>query len=129
MVVLSVFTITSCTENWKDHYDTYPETVDENVWDAMQSDPEISVFVQILKDLKYDTLFIANLPYTLFVPTNEAISQYGIERLGKQSIIDYHISSHFIQSGSIVGKRRIQTMTKKFALFEKSETHKHHVVK
>ena len=119
LIVLTLFLVASCSNFWDEHFDIYPETVDKNVWDAMQSDPEISEFVQILKDFKYDTLFLSDNSYTLFVPTNSALTQYKTGNSINQSLIDYHISSHFIQSGNIVGKRHIQTLAKKFAMFEK----------
>lgn len=112
----------SCTKEWDDHYNEYPEAVDQNVWEAMTNDPEISEFIQILKELEYDTLFLSDISYTLFVPTNDALSQYENVNEIDTSLINYHISSHFIQSGNITGKRQIQTLTKKFALFEKYGT-------
>jgi uncharacterized surface protein with fasciclin (FAS1) repeats len=117
---LALLFVTSCSKNWEDHFDIYPETVNKNVWDVMQNDPEISKFVQILKDLKYDTLFLSDIPYTLFVPTNNAVDQYKTQNTIDQLLVDYHISSHFIQSEHVVGKRYIQTLGEKFALFEKN---------
>ena len=119
LIGLTLLFVTSCSKTWEDHYNIYPDTVDMNVWDAMQSDPEISKFVQILKDLKYDTLFLSDNPYTLFAPTNEAIDQYENDNSFDHLLIDYHIAFVFIQSGNIVGKREIQTLGEKFALFER----------
>lgn len=122
-ILVAVFV--SCTQEWDKHYTDYPETVNQNIWDAMANEPEISDFYNILKGLNYDTLFISDIPYTVFMPTNEAVSQYKIEHsidsIGKE-LINYHISSHFIQSGNIDGVRQIQTFTKKFALFERLGT-------
>jgi hypothetical protein len=120
LITFTLLLAASCTKNWEDHYAIYPETVDENVWVAMQSDPEISEFVQILKDLNYDTLFLSDISYTLFAPTNDAITQFKSESTINQSVIDYHISSHFVQSGHISGKRQIQTLSKKFPMFERN---------
>ncbi len=119
LIGLTLLIVASCSKNWEDHFDIYPETVDENVWAAMQADPEISEFVQILKDLKYDTLFLTDIPYTIFVPTNDAVNQYVGDSIIDQFVVDYHISSHFIQSEQVVGKKFIQTLGEKFALFEK----------
>jgi len=113
--IIVVFAI-GCTRDWEDHYDVYPETVNENVWNAMQSDSKLSQFVQILKDNQLDTLFQSDIPYTIFAPTNEAVGAF----LGTvdTTLLKYHICSHFINSGSIGGKRKIQTLTEKFALFD-----------
>lgn len=37
--------VVSCTKEWDEHYNVYPETVDQNVWDVIQSDPQFSNFV------------------------------------------------------------------------------------
>jgi len=119
------FILASCTQEWEDHYSDYPETVNQSIWDAMDNVPEISEFYDILEELKYDTLFSSVIPYTVFIPTNEALAQYKsentIDSIGK-NLVNYHISSHFIQSGSINGVRQFQTYSKKFALFERFGT-------
>jgi uncharacterized surface protein with fasciclin (FAS1) repeats len=106
-----------CNPRWEEYYDEYPETVNENVWNAMQSDPEISEFTQVLMDYELDTLFNSDIPYAVFTPTNEAMGAFPDSV--DQTLLMYHICSHFIHSGSIQGKRKIQTLTEKFALFER----------
>lgn len=120
VVVFIVFLIFSCEKKWEDHYDNYPETVDQNVWNALQNNTELSDFVQILKDMQYDTLFNSDISYTLFAPTNAALEAYKSENSLTQSQVNYLLTSHFFQSGDVAGKRYIQTMSEKFALFEKN---------
>ncbi len=120
LIPLAFLFIVSCERDWEDHYDIYPETVNENVWNAVQQQPELSEFVQILKDFKYDTLFLTDNSYTLFLPTNEAVQAFRSENEIDKKLVEYHISTHFIQSGNIVGTRQIQTLAKKFAYFRKS---------
>ncbi len=126
VISLAILFFTSCEQDWEDHYDVFPATVDENVWNAMQQDPQISEFVQILKDFKYDTLFIRedgnirNDSYTVFVPTNDAVAQFKNENSFDSVLVRYHISSHFIQSGNITGTRQIQTLATKFAFFQRT---------
>lgn len=110
----------SCTKEWDDHYKTYPVTVDGNVWDVIQGDPQFSDFVKIIKDAKMDTLFLSDIPYTIFVPTNDAVSKYIGSKQFSNVVLAYHFSSHFINISSIQGKRQIQTLTEKFALFERN---------
>jgi len=110
----------SCTKQWDEHYNTYPETVDGNVWDVIQGDPQFSEFVKIIKDAKMDTLFLSDIPYTIFVPTNDAVSNYVGTKQFSNVVLAYHFSSHFINISSIQGKRQIQTLTEKFALFERN---------
>jgi len=106
-----------CTREWSDYFDVQQETVDTDLWIALQNDPEISRFVQILKDNHLDTLFQYDNTYTIFTPTNSAIESFSGHM--DTTLLKYHICSHFINTISINGKRKIQTLTKKFALFER----------
>ncbi len=117
--MLMVFFFLACEKEWKKHYDNYPETVDKNVWEVIQSDPDISTFIQILKDFNYDTLFNSDIAYTIFAPTNSALNQYKNDSLIDTRLLNYHISNHFIQSGNIKGVKQIQTLGEKFAMFER----------
>ena len=108
ILTATILGLVSCSKNWEDHYDVYPETVNENVWDVLQNKPEVSVFVQTLIDFKYDTLFKSDISYTVFAPTNDAMSSYKMENVIDTMLLNYLVTSHFVQSVSIQGKRKIQ---------------------
>ncbi|MBN2611238.1 MAG: fasciclin domain-containing protein [Bacteroidales bacterium] len=112
------FVLFGCKNEWDEHYNTVPETIDMNVWQAIQNDNNLSLFVQYVKDLQFDTLFLTDQPYTIFVPDNEAFTGFLDTAVVSARLLNYHISAHFIQSNHINGKRRIQTLGEKFALFE-----------
>src|SRR5690554_3165216 len=118
LAVLLVFL--GCTKDWDNHYEVYPETVEQNFWDAMQNNPEISGFVQLLIQFELDTLFRSDVTYTVFSPDNNALQQYLVENPADTTFIKYHISAHCIQSGAVTGTQKIQTLSNKFALFWKS---------
>ena len=94
LLLLSLF---SCEPRWEEHYRTQPETVDMNVWDAIQQDPDLSLFVQFIKEFRYDTLFLTDNPYTLFVPDNQAFTALTDTGTVTRSMMDYHISLHFLK--------------------------------
>ena len=110
----------SCNKQWDEYYNDYAETVDKNVWDVIQSNPQFSSFVDIIKQHKMDTLFLSDIPYTIFVPTNKAIENFKGVKEFSNVVLAYHICSNFINTSSIQGKRQVQTLTKKFALFERN---------
>lgn len=120
LLAFLLFFVFACNKEWENYYSIYPETVDMNVWDAIQNDASVSEFVQAIKEFKYDTLFQSDIPYTLFLPTNEAFLEYLSKNSVDKKLIEYHISSHFIQSGNIPGKRKIQMFGEKYAYFERS---------
>jgi len=116
-----VVAFSSCKNDWEKHYGVYPETVDQNVWEAMNNDQGITLFVQYLKENKFDTLFLTNDVYSLFAPSNEAMQEFLNGNEIDTTLLRYHISKHFIQLENINGKRKIETFSSKFALLERSE--------
>lgn len=118
LVTLFIAGITGCDETWNEHYITQSETVDQNVWEAIKGNADVSKFVELVEKFELDSLFDDkyNDVYTLFVPTNEAINNY----VGEVTMegVAYHILHYYIQPNTISGKRKIQTLLLKFAQFE-----------
>jgi uncharacterized surface protein with fasciclin (FAS1) repeats len=117
MAVVALFFLAACNKDWEAHYKSEPVTSNENVWDAIQKEPGVSSFVNYLKQHQYDTLFITNNTYTLFAPTNEAFDVFLQADSVTSGVLAYHVSTFFIQTASIDGKRKVQTFSEKFALF------------
>jgi len=111
--------IFGCEKYWDDHYNSQSETVDQNVWEAIQNDTELSLFTKYIKEYNYDTLFLTDDVFSLFIPDDDAFSLLLDTGTMAPSIIDYHITLHYIQSGNIQGKRKIQTYAEKYAFFER----------
>jgi len=119
--LLFIVLINSCEEKWDEHYNTTPLTVDKNVWEAVKENPDLSMFVQYMQDMSYDTLFATNdNTYTLFAPDNQAFEGFTDTAEVTNAVLDYHISTFFVQSGHIQGKQKIQTFSEKFALLDHS---------
>lgn len=114
-----IVTVFGCsTENWDDHFNTPPETINTNVWDAVKSRSELSDFVALAEKYKYDTLFLKTDTYTLFVPDNSAFQKLVKSQVNDTTILNYHISRHFINPVDIQGKRKLQTFAEKYSTFE-----------
>ena len=123
ILAIALLGIVGCTDYWEDHYDVYPETVNTNVWEALQNNAEISHYISLLKEFQYDTLFQTDIAYTLFIPTNDALNSYQSENEVNQILLNYLISPHLIHLGSVNQNRKIQTLGEKFALFEDDGTY------
>jgi uncharacterized surface protein with fasciclin (FAS1) repeats len=115
----ALFLFTGCNKQWDDHYNNYEETVNQDIWEILQTDSKYSDFVSAIKQYKLDSLFNSDIPYTVFAPTNEAIAKYNGVSEFNDVVIRYHICQHIVNSSSISGKRQIQSLTEKFALFER----------
>ena len=119
-VLFAGIVFSGCRNDWEDHYETYPETVNKNVWEAMQDNEEISQFVQILAENQLDTLFRTDKVYSIFAPSNGAMQAFLNNNEIDTTLLKYHISRFFIQLKNISGKRKIQTFSEKFALLERN---------
>lgn len=120
LVISFLFIFGGCSEYWDNHYNVIPDTVDEDIWEVMQKEQDISVFVNALKEFKYDSIFESKRTHTFFVPTNQAMAEFLASNSITKAVLDYHISVNFIQSNSITGRRRLQTLALKLALFERT---------
>jgi uncharacterized surface protein with fasciclin (FAS1) repeats len=117
-----VFSITSCTNRWEEHFNVTPDTVAKNVWEAMKEDPQISKFVELLEANKLDTLFQSDIAYTVFAPSNKSFETINFSVIDTSILLGYHIVSHFIQSESIGKSRQVMTLSKKYAIITKNGT-------
>ncbi|RPI43904.1 MAG: hypothetical protein EHM46_03500, partial [Bacteroidetes bacterium] len=73
LAISGILIATGCeNKNWDEYYRTVPETVDRNVWEAIQEDENLSMFTGYIKEFGYDTLFTGDDSYTLFIPSNGA---------------------------------------------------------
>lgn len=115
-IILVLFTF-SCDDTWHTYY-AYPETVERKLWDEIQSRPELSSFVEIIKEYKLDTLFGGKNFYTFFIPDNEAILNFKQADEFSEEIVKYHIINQFINLEIVQGKRKVETIAGKFALLE-----------
>ena len=126
LLIALIIMLGGCEEDWQEHYGNTPPTVDKNVWEAIQEDENLSTFTQYIKENQYDTLFLKDDPYTLFIPNNDAFDSFtGSDTIGV-SLLNYLISNHYIQSGNIQGKRKVQTLAEKYALFERYGSASHY---
>ncbi len=107
-----------CKKDWENHFAVVPVTSNMNVWTAMQSDKDLTQFVQYIKDYHYDTLFASHNTYTIFAPTNAALTKFLAtpDTFGR-TLLNYQIVTSFVQTGNVSGVRKVQTLSKKFALF------------
>jgi hypothetical protein len=117
--ILFLFGLLGCSKHWDEHYNDIPETVDKSVWDAIKENSNYSEFVKAAEQYKLDTLFTYSNVYTVFVPTNAAFESFAAtnKELTRQLVV-YHFAQFFVQPSSITGKKKLQTITEKFSLFE-----------
>ena len=89
LVLLALFT--GCSDTWNDHYEGTAANVNEgSLWQAIQKDPNLSNFAQVIQATGYDRQLNSSQTFTVFAPTNDyftatdaqnLISQYQQDKL------------------------------------------------
>lgn len=115
--ILAFLLLFGCKKEWQSHFESAPVTSKTNLWDAMQADKDLSQFVSFIKEYHYDTLFAAHNTYTFLAPTNDALTKFLVTDTFGRTALNYQIVSSFVQSGAIQSPRKVQTLSRKFALF------------
>ncbi|MFH0756746.1 MAG: fasciclin domain-containing protein [Bacteroidota bacterium] len=121
LIITLLLLATACDPGWKEYYDDYPDTVNKKVWDELKNDQAVSLFIGLLEEYEYDTLFNSDIAYTLFIPGNDALESYLAQHEVTDYYLGYHLTPLIIQSGNLSASERfVQTLSKKYIRFQRS---------
>ena len=119
MLITIGLLLLSCERQfWDDHYGSTNESSNDSLLNVIRSEPRYSTFLSKLEENKLDTLFGLDEIYTLFIPTNQAFENApdSIEITGE--LLSYLITSNIILTQSIGDDRKLQMLSKKYAVLE-----------
>lgn len=71
--------MTSCSEDWDNHYEPSDQVAQESVMELIQTDPELTTFARMLDIAGYNDLLASSQTFTVFAPTNEALEDVDLE--------------------------------------------------
>lgn len=71
--------MSSCSEDWDNHYEPSDQTAKESVMELIQADPELSTFAKMLDISGYDDLLASSQTFTVFAPVNDALADVNLE--------------------------------------------------
>lgn len=119
--ILLPILIFSCKQEIEEYFymDT-EETVNTDVLSLLKQNNDYSQFVALLEKYKIDTLLTNGKIYTFFVPNNTAMENLEQSMLTEQDLVSYLMTESYINISQIEGKKKIQTLSGKFAEIEKS---------
>jgi len=119
IILISVLAFTSCTKEWEAHYDDVEKTVNARLWDSLKTKKKYSQYVSYLEQFKLDTFIRSTHSKTLFIPDNEAFSQYMEgDTVGFKETLKYHMTSTLFMLRNVKNKHKLPTMNEKYALIE-----------
>jgi hypothetical protein len=115
--------IASCTDKWEDHYVTQPATMDgtQTIAEYIGSQPDLSVFAQMLTISGYDSILSAPQTFTVWAPANAALSNINLQdgELVRNMVMN-HIS-RFSYPTSNLSSKVIYMLDKKFITFNRGD--------
>jgi len=119
-LVLIGLIVFSCKEHWEEHYANNEESVDSKLWDTLSNSSEFSEFVKYIKQFGLDQFLMSSNSKMLFIPCNEVIQEYTSTSDTTNFIktIKYHMSSTLLSLRSVESKRKLLTLSDKYALIE-----------
>lgn len=120
IIILVPLLFVFCTEEWDNHYKTEKETVDTQIWDVVNDNPDYAAFKEHMERLRLDSIIKADhQTKTLFIPTNEAFEEFlKGDTSGFVETMKYHITAGYFMVRNIEAKYRLRTYSDKFALIE-----------
>ena len=122
--------LTACTDVWDEHYQTDSTlSGDDNLWELISSNPELTEFAALLEATGYDTLLSMNRSYTVWAPTQmpDDVNLASLESasdslLGvyRKEIVENHIANYSHVAGGIRDKEDMKNYKKVEMLIKKS---------
>ncbi len=121
ILLLFVMSFTHCKDKWEDHYGNNEKIGEFMIWDILKTNEKYSEFLKYLELSNLDSLIKSSDAKTLFIPTNEAFTEYLEGRedtIGISELLKYHIIPTLFMIRNVQDKRKISTLSKKYSLIE-----------
>jgi len=120
-VLLAVVYLTSCTEDWEKHYNTSEGIKsDLNLYEYIQSQPDLSTFTQMLQIAGYDSVLSKPQTYTVWAPVNSGLVNVDLtDSVAVTDIVKNHIS-RFSYPTSGIDSKTVFMVDKKFLMFKRT---------
>ena len=120
LVFIGIIVITGCQDDWNNYYYRDPGKNNERtVWEAINDNPDYSIFVELIKENKLDSIFTTDKSLTVFVPSNAAFADFVRDSIDVRILLQYHIIERVLNIHDIQKSRIIETSSKKYALVER----------
>jgi hypothetical protein len=121
VITLMSVVFTSCTDVWDAHYaqiNSQKSTL--NLYQYMQSQPNLSRFTQMLKIVGYDSVLSKPQTYTVWAPVNSALQGVSLtDTVSIAEIVKNHVS-RFSNPTSNVDSKQIYMISKKVIEFKRA---------
>lgn len=123
IVTLALF---SCSDPWSDRENNGDDNLNITLNEAIANTAETSKFAELLVQSGYDKILAASKTYTVFAPTNEAMTQVDASLLNTPekviSFVENHIALTAYSSIRKDASEKIKMLGSKYLLFKGTAT-------
>jgi uncharacterized surface protein with fasciclin (FAS1) repeats len=123
-VLLLFLVLGSCEETWDDHYQADESANTELLYQKLEASPDLSKFVELLKEVDYFSVMQYPQAYTVFAPVNDAFSAVSDEVLNDpdqlKALLGNHICRYSYSSVDALGNPKLKMFNGKYEDFTSS---------
>jgi uncharacterized surface protein with fasciclin (FAS1) repeats len=110
-----ILAIISCSNPWDDRESIDDSNLSINLNEAITSRAETSQFGELLVQTGYDKILASSKTYTVFAPTNTAMSQVGSEILNDPDLLKQFVGNHIALTSYSSVRNEEQTQIKMYS--------------
>lgn len=96
LVFFLILIFSGCTNVWEEHTKVNPDVLQENILDYLESNTDFSQFTAMLKSSGMDGYLSSSGIYTVWAPTNQAISTVDPALINTDEKVKLFVSNHII---------------------------------
>lgn len=122
-VQLLIVALSSCSDTWDAHYGSTSGTKSNlNLYEYIKSQPDLSLFGQMIDIAGYDTILDKSQTYTVWAPVNSSLSGVNLTDVDNvTNIVKNHIT-RFSYPTSDIDAKTIFMLDKKFLSFKRTDS-------
>lgn len=121
-LALLLLFFSGCQKTWDEHYSASDPAVNKLLWDEIQLNDNFTLFTSYIIENELDTILTSNQQYTLFIPNNEAFESIPDSISINSFLLNHLISPNIFSLRNIEKISKLQTLSGKFALIEKTDS-------
>lgn len=91
-----VFIYSACTNSWDDHIKVNNDVLEENILDYLEANSDYSQFVEMIKSSGMDSYLSSSTIYTVWAPTNEALSAIDQSLIDSDAKLVLFVKNHMV---------------------------------
>lgn len=94
LLVISGILFSACTKKWDDHTAIIDPESSGTLLEEIQRNPDLSKFSEYLTKTGYDNIISSSKSFTVWAPTNEALSKVDASEIGTDEKLKLFVGNH-----------------------------------